>query len=850
MHTGLAFLLLQLEDPDGAVREVQLALAMASDAAALGAAQSQYAVILMRLGLYSEAIRQTERALANLRSSESATQIARLRSNRGIVWAYLGDFDRAETELNLALELHRRQGSELSAAQVVHNLGFVAGRRGDVPAALRYFDDATAAYDRLELPAHSPDIDRCEVLLSAHLLPEAREAAEQAVSGLERAGLGVDLAEGRLMLAQVALAERDEHTALGQAELAAAAFDRQRRAGWAALARYTAARARWMNHHHPGVVETEGVSLAEELSTSGWRLQALEARIAAARAALDRGDTAAAREILQERPQPGRRSSADERVRGWYAEALGRLATGQRSGALRALQSGLKVADEHRVALGATELRARAAIEAADLAELGLDLALEQGEPASVLAWAERWRARSLWRPAAVPPANPDLARLLSDLRHVVAGLERAAPAGGVTDALEHQRAKIESEIRQLSLRETRTSAGSELPPPPSVRNLRVAIGDGLLVELVSRNGSIYAITCGGDAGCRLHQLCTAEELEHQQAALQFALGRLAYRRSAPASLEVAAHLLGRATAAVDRLLFGRLEPLLGDARDGRSVVLVPTGELHTIPWGFLPSLEGRPLSVVPSAALWLARQPEPQQAGEACSPGNQDRGDHSAPAADPPDRVVVVAGPGVATAPQEAAELRSLYPHATVLEGTGATVRNVATALEGAGLAHIAAHGRFRSDNALFSALELSDGPLTVYDLESISRPPAVMVLSACDAGRSQVHPGDELMGTTAALLSIGTATIVASVAPVPDSGAPPVMARLHARLCRGDQPAAALAGAQQEIRLAELAEEELAAGSERALEALAAAAFVCFGAGGGPARPWPPSRNGKLRA
>ena len=47
-------------------------------------------------------------------------------------------------------------------------------------------------------------------------------------------------------------------------------------------------------------------------------------------------------------------------------------------------------------------------------------------------------------------------------------------------------------------------------------------------------------------------------------------------------------------------------------------------------------------------------------------------------------------------------------------------------TALDGAWLAHIAAHGIFRADSPLFSSLRMHDGPLTVYDFEQL-RPRAV---------------------------------------------------------------------------------------------------------------------------
>jgi len=94
-------------------------------------------------------------------------------------------------------------------------------------------------------------------------------------------------------------------------------------------------------------------------------------------------------------------------------------------------------------------------------------------------------------------------------------------------------------------------------------------------------------------------------------------------------------------------------------------------------------------------------------------------------------------------------------------------------------------------------------------------------MVLSACDSGLSAVAPGDALMGLAAALLSLGTATLIASVAPVPDAGAGALMAALHLGLAAGRSPAAALAGA--------------AAGLDVTDHAMLAvrSAFVCFGAG-----------------
>lgn len=194
----------------------------------------------------------------------------------------------------------------------------------------------------------------------------------------------------------------------------------------------------------------------------------------------------------------------------------------------------------------------------------------------------------------------------------------------------------------------------------------------------------------------------------------------------------------------------------------------------------------------------------------------------------------MLVAGPDVPSAAAEVAAISGLYKDAVSLVGESATAGAVASALSGAGTAHIAAHGRFRADNALFSALHLADGPLTVYELEELCEPPELLVLSSCDVGRSDVQPGDELMGAAAAMLSLGSRAIVASVVPVPDAGAPAVMAGFHKRLLAGNSPSVALCRTQASHALSVFAPCELAARSVQVQEALAAAGFVCLGAGG----------------
>jgi CHAT domain-containing protein len=179
-----------------------------------------------------------------------------------------------------------------------------------------------------------------------------------------------------------------------------------------------------------------------------------------------------------------------------------------------------------------------------------------------------------------------------------------------------------------------------------------------------------------------------------------------------------------------------------------------------------LPTLRAQSVSVSPSAAAWLRARAAPGPCHRA---------------------VVLVGGPDLPAAGAEIKQLTEFYPQANVLTCGTATAANALTALDGSWLAHVAAHGTFRADNPLFSALQLDDGPLTVYDIESIGHAPHRLVLSCCESGRAAPAGADELLGLASSLMRMGTAGIVASVVPVNDQVSPSVMATLHRSVAAG---------------------------------------------------------------
>ena len=162
----------------------------------------------------------------------------------------------------------------------------------------------------------------------------------------------------------------------------------------------------------------------------------------------------------------------------------------------------------------------------------------------------------------------------------------------------------------------------------------------------------------------------------------------------------------------------------------------------------------------------------------------------------------MLAAGPGLGGALTELAALTAVYPDGLVFDATSSRVDVVLRALEGADVAHLACHGRLRADNPMFSSLDLADGPLTVFDLEKLERPPAVVVLAACDVGTTAVSAGDELLGLTAAFHRAGTGAVLASLVPVPDTAVVEMMVALHRGIAAGRSPADALARARPRAR------------------------------------------------
>jgi len=112
--------------------------------------------------------------------------------------------------------------------------------------------------------------------------------------------------------------------------------------------------------------------------------------------------------------------------------------------------------------------------------------------------------------------------------------------------------------------------------------------------------------------------------------------------------------------------------------------------------------------------------------------------------------------------------------------------------------LIHLATHAQFRQDAPLFSSLSMADGELTVQDFFNLELQASLIALSACDTGLGAVSGGDELLGLSRACLYAGASSLTLALWQVRDEAGAKLMLEFYSRLLAGETKAAALRHAQ----------------------------------------------------
>jgi tetratricopeptide (TPR) repeat protein len=761
IEASRAFLTVELGDLTGALQLCDRALGLAGVSfETLGVLHSQRALILLRLGETTDALEAFGVGIAML---TDPVELGKAHINRGNVHLARGAGQEAAADFATAVDLLRAAGRHVEAAMAEHNLGYADLLRGDLVSALAHMD----AVRPVLLPLSPVGVamtnqDRAEVLMAAGLTRSGLAVLDESARTFGQHRMPHRRGEAELIIARTALAD-DPARSLTAARAARARFARLDAPALQlkAEALVHGAEVR-LGRIRPSLVR-RGDQLEAELESQALRWWAIDLALDAALVAARRGDLEDARARLAAIRVPAR-APLGVRLRERDVRAALAERTGRRQHALAHLRRGLADLHEWQSSFGSLDLQTMVTGHGRRIAVRGLRVAVASRRPDVLFEWSERARMlASRVQPVRVPQ-DEDAQADLRELRSLAAVEDPSREVAA-------RQAELRQRVRERAWQH-RGSGEYADPVTPEDVQARLRPQQALVAYVVTAQ-DVTALVVTGERVVVVPLGRTA--------ALQSLLGGLlpdldmAAAELPPMFAQAIRSELASRLRRLDDVLLAPLADVVGD----RELVLTPSGVLAGVPWTILPSNQGRPVVVAQSATSWLTRT---ETALRSSSAG-------------------FVAGPRVAQAQAETTAAAREWPVATVLHGPDATAEAVSALAGRVDVLHVSAHGRHSSENPLFSGFELADGPWFGYDIDQLESVPDVVLLSACEVGRSTLRGGEELIGMTAAWLHAGARCVIASAAAINDAVAHDVLVAVHRGLAAGHPPATALAQAVSDV-------------------------------------------------
>jgi CHAT domain-containing protein len=294
-----------------------------------------------------------------------------------------------------------------------------------------------------------------------------------------------------------------------------------------------------------------------------------------------------------------------------------------------------------------------------------------------------------------------------------------------------------------------------------------------LYVFLISRN-SVEAVELGPSASITL-----AVKL------LKFQLGRYRWANEVAHTGEASRNAVSYHLKEIYRLL---VRPVENRLQGFRHLIFAPYRDLHGLPFGALHDgermlIDRFTLSAIPSGRVLVrCRQKKPSASGEIV--------------------VMAIPDPRAPRIEEEARGVAETLPHAKLLLGPDASLEAFRKYALAARVMHLSAHGVFRRDNPLFSALQLSDTWLNLMDLSRTKLNAELLTLSGCHTGSSVVVGGDELVGLMRGFLEAGARSLLVTLWDVDDAGTQDFMHFFYSQLRAGSTAEVAVQQATLKLR------------------------------------------------
>lgn len=765
----------RLDEAEAAARRAIAKLDESAHRLQAGKARVNLGVVLRMRGKAAAALEAFDAAIPIL--SEDRMACAMIQSNRAEALLNLDRFEESRVAFEEALAVFAAQGAGHAAAMVEGNLADLLSRLGRVDDAVLRFEAAQARYqtagalgDVARLQA-----EEAEALLGVGAARRAAALYERAASHLEPAGMAREAARARLGLGLARLrtgalirARQDLDRALelaarvgdtpleGECLIVLSELERLQNRPAAARDRARAALDRLADRPQRRAVAL--MTLAEvELAQNDPK---------AASASLDLAQAA-----LQEDPV------APVRVRLLHLRARADIARGRIDSARRALSDAADAAESFRGTIRGEHART-AFFETAqslyhDLVRATFESSGRDDAAAALFDAAERLMGRSVREALgagspAVQGAGPSPHELTAE--YAAIGPSPGVQGGG--DRL-HRLRELEEAREHAQIRaEARGRRPADIAPI-NLDTLKASLAPGHAFAVVLNDGpAVSALMVTASGATIRRKLITRADLAILTRRFEFALAESITAAGAQAE--------DRLRHALAQLGHAVLDPVIAMAPDASSLTWALSAELQRLPLLAAMVVHRRPgpvTSLAPSATVAHAL-----------------RTLHAQPEGGPRRLIVGVGDRAAPRAEDEARQVAGVYPGATCLSGASARAADVLEAARDSTLIHIACHAVFDSEFPMSSRLLAADRWITARELLGAVRPGAIVVLAGCGTARAGGHApeSENPRGLVQALLASGAGAVVASLWPLQDEGACPLMHRLHSDLSQFEHPRA----------------------------------------------------------
>lgn len=758
------------------------------------------AIVYDLLGDFQKALALYYRAIPVAQSlgTDGETYLAALYTNVGFAYESLGNFRQALVYQEYACTLFHKLGEVRNLAIAETNSAIIAIKQGYYRHALDLLYRVHGLYVSEKLPRDATEVNRiiveCYLLLNRY--KEARDLARQVIVEFQDFG---EAYEEALTLIELALAEAQ----LGQLELAQAAlnaagsiFTSLNADEWVATTQLRRGRIA-LQEKDSATAKREAIAATGYFHSGGQQVKYATAKLLYGQAALAEGDLFIAKQASAEALQIAKRNNVPA-LRYTAHLLLGRVAEAQGNLMLAARRYYAATATIERVQRHLTiTLRPGFLEDKEEASRALLTLLLRSGDAKHAFETLERAKSQVLLSHL----TNREQLRWSENdarTRMLIEELDRLRAEHQWFYELAHDEIKSddnrssaispEQALVEVAARERRMRAITEqlyLQSGGGVNRTRVLSlphiqqcldQDTLLIEFYNDGSTMWVFTL--DAATLEVQQLSVPVAEVDRLLTQWQVNLAAALKSGP-SAPVTHNLANLAQRMLGRLYRALLEPIQQRLQGRQRLLIVPYGLLHYLPFHLLHTgtaylIEQYEVVVLPAAGLVTQRGPV--RVGGA--------------------RILTHSWDG--RLPQTLAEARivrhtlggDLYCEQ---DANRATLRAQPTQV-----LHIAAHGQHRLDQPDLSYIQLADGQLYTDDLLQHDLSYELVTLSACETGRANVAPGDELIGLGRGFLYAGAGALIVSLWRVTDDAALAVMKHMYRDLHAGVSKAAALRNAQ----------------------------------------------------